>query len=36
METTIMGYTEIMGYILGLYKDKGKENGNYYLLIFVL
>ena len=28
METTIMGF---IGYILGLYWDNGKENGNYYL-----
>ena len=27
METTIVGYIEV---ILGLYKDTGKENGNYY------
>ena len=27
METTTMGFT---GYILGLYWDNGKENGNYY------
>ena len=26
IETTI----GIMGYILGLYRDNGKENGNYY------
>ena len=32
METTIMGYIGvILGYILGLYWDNGKENGNYYL-----
>ena len=30
METTIMGYTGIIGYMLGLYRDNGKENGNYY------
>ena len=30
METTIMGYIGIIGYILGLYWDNGKENGNYY------
>ena len=29
-ETTIMGYIGIMGYILDLYRDNGKENGNYY------
>ena len=29
METTIMGYIGIIGYILGLYWDNGKENGNY-------
>ena len=32
METTIMGYIGIIiGYILGLYRDNGKENGNNYL-----
>ena len=31
METTIMGYIGVLGYILGLYWDNGKENGNYYL-----
>ena len=30
METTIMGYMGIIGYILGFYRDNGKENGNYY------
>ena len=30
METTIMGYIGIIGYILGFYRDNGKENGNYY------
>ena len=34
METTIMGYIGIIGYILGfilgLYRDNGKENGNYH------
>ena len=24
-------YYSILGYILGLYRDNGKENGNYYL-----
>ena len=28
METTIMGYIGIIGYILGLDWDNGKENGN--------
>ena len=28
MEATVMGY---IGYILGLYRDNGKENGSYYL-----
>ena len=28
METTRMGYIGIIGYILGLYKGNGKENGN--------
>ena len=32
METTIMGYIGIIGYILGLYWDNGKENGNYLTL----
>ena len=27
METTIMGYARV---ILGLYRDNGKEHGNYY------
>ena len=31
METTIIGY--ILGFILGLYWDNGKENGNYYIII---
>ena len=30
METTKMGYIGIIGYILGLYCENGKENGNYY------
>ena len=30
-ETTIMGYISYIRYILGLYWDNGKENGNYYL-----
>ena len=31
METIIVGYIGILlGYILGLYRDNGKENGNYY------
>ena len=29
METTIMGYIGIIGYMLVLYRDNGKENGNY-------
>ena len=29
METTMMGYIGIIGYILGLCWDNGKENGNY-------
>ena len=28
METTIMGYIGIIGYILGFYWDNGKENGS--------
>ena len=32
MEIIIMGYIGIIGYILGLYLDTGKENGNHYLL----
>ena len=31
MEATIMGYIGILGYVLGLYWDNGKENGTYYL-----
>ena len=30
METTIMGYIGIIGYILVYYRDNGKGNGNYY------
>ena len=30
MEATIMGYKGIIGNILGLYRDNGKENGNYH------
>ena len=30
METTIMGYIGIIGYILGYYWDNGRENGKYY------
>ena len=30
METAIMGYIRIIGYLLGLYWDNGKENVNYY------
>ena len=34
METTIMGlYRDYIGYILGLYWDNGKENGNYYIVV---
>ena len=33
METTIMGYIGyILGILLGLYWDDGKENGNYYII----
>ena len=28
--TTIMGYIESIGSKLGLYRDDGRENGNYY------
>ena len=31
MKTTRMGYIWIIGYILVLYKDTGKEHGNYHL-----
>ena len=32
MKTTIMGYIGIIiWYILGLYRDNGKEHGNNYL-----
>ena len=31
METTIVGYIEV---IFGLYKDTGKENGNYYSRLY--
>ena len=30
MEATIKGYKGIIGYILGLYRDNGRESGNYY------
>ena len=30
METTVMGHAGIIGYILGLYRDNGKEHGNYW------
>ena len=30
METTIMGF---IGCILGLYRDNGKENGNYFSIL---
>ena len=33
METIIIGYVGIIGYILGLYRENGKENGNYYIII---
>ena len=34
METTILGlYEGYMRIVLGLYKDDGKESGNYYFLI---
>ena len=33
METTIMGY---IGYILGLYWDNGKENGNYCSIVGIV
>ena len=26
----------IIGYILGLYRDNGKENGNYYNVVYTL
>ena len=37
METMgINGYIGIMGNILGLYRDNGKENGNYYIIVGLL
>ena len=36
METTIMGYIGIIGYILGFYKDNGQEHGNYYVSLVVV
>ena len=37
METGIMvPIREILGYILWLYRDNGKENGNYYIIIGIL
>ena len=32
METTTMGFIGIIGDILGLYRDYGKENGNYIII----
>ena len=29
MGTTVMGHAGIIGHILGLYRDNGKEHGNY-------
>ena len=31
METTIMGYIGIIGYVLGVFRENGKENANYHL-----
>ena len=31
METTILGYIGIIGYILGLHRGNGREHGNYNL-----
>ena len=31
MEAAMMGYVGIIGYILGICRDNGKENGSYYL-----
>ena len=31
METTVVGYLEIMGLYWRTYWDNGKQNGNYYL-----
>ena len=33
METTFMGYIGIIGVILGLYGDNGKEHGNYHNVV---
>ena len=30
METTILDYKRILGYILGISWDNGRENGNYH------
>ena len=30
---TTMVYCGYIGYILGLYRDNGKENGNYYSIL---
>ena len=34
METTgiIIGFIGVIRYILGLYRDNGKENGHYYIV----
>ena len=31
MKVPLKGYRGYIGVILGLYRDNGKENGNYYL-----
>ena len=31
----VMGYKGIIGFILGLYRDNGKEHGNYYNGLYV-
>ena len=32
METTSKGVLGVIGYILGLHRDNGKENGKYYII----
>ena len=33
---TLYYYSNVIGVILGLYRDNGKENGNYYNVIGVI
>ena len=33
MKWKLLQYNSIIEYILGLYRDNGKENANYYIII---